>query len=136
LAGDNSAAPNPTSSEGIVNRKRLQIIAMACAMAVVATSCKKHGGYMTEPTVAVEAIKVTPQVIQFVTIGQSQQVVASIGPVNATDRSIRWESTDPAVASVDSVGRVTAKAVGSGVFITAYSHDGLHQASVNVSVNP
>ena len=86
--------------------------------------------------VPVEGVKVTPQVIQFPAIGETRQLVATISPANATDRAVVWASTDSAVASVDAVGLVTAKAAGSGVFITVYTHDGGHQASANVSVNP
>jgi uncharacterized protein YjdB len=86
--------------------------------------------------VPVEGVKVTPQVIQFSAIGETRQLAAVISPSNATDQAIVWESTDSAVATVDAFGLVTAKAAGVGVFITAYTHDGRYQASVNVSVNP
>jgi uncharacterized protein YjdB len=86
--------------------------------------------------VPVQGVKVTPQVIQFLAIGDTKQLVATISPANATDRAVVWESTDSAVASVNTVGLVTAKAAGSGVFITVYTHDGGHQASANVSVIP
>ena len=87
-------------------------------------------------TVPVEGVKVTPQVMQFFTIGESRQVSATIAPLDATDKALTWESTDTTVATVDAHGLVTAKATGVGVFVTAYTHDGHHQASVNVSVNP
>jgi uncharacterized protein YjdB len=86
--------------------------------------------------VPVEGVKVTPQVIVFPAIGETTQLSATVSPANATDKAIAWESTDPTVAAVDAFGRVTAMAVGSGVFITVSTHDGHHQASVNVSVNP
>jgi uncharacterized protein YjdB len=85
--------------------------------------------------VPVQGVKVTPQVIQFPAIGETRQVSAEVFPANATDRGIVWESTDPTVATVDAVGLVTAMAPGWGVFITAYTHDGGHQASVNVMVD-
>jgi uncharacterized protein YjdB len=84
----------------------------------------------------VEGVKVTPQVIVFPAIGETTQLSATVSPANATDKAIAWESTDSTVAAVDAFGRVTAMAVGSGVFITVSTHDGHHQASVNVSVNP
>jgi uncharacterized protein YjdB len=87
-------------------------------------------------TVPVEAVKLTPQVIVFPAVGESAQLFATVSPANATDKAIAWESTDSTVAAVDAFGRVTARAVGSGVLITVYTHDGHHQASVNVSVNP
>ena len=87
-------------------------------------------------TVPVQGVRVTPQVMQFFAIGESRQVSATIAPLDATDKALTWESSDSAVATVDSHGLVTAKANGVGVFVTAYTHDGHHQASVNVSVNP
>jgi len=95
-------------------------------------------GYPNPPTdtVSVQAVKVTPQVLQFPAIGITKQVVAQISPANATDQGIAWESTDTTVATVDAAGRVTARGAGAGIFITAYTHDGDHQASVNVSVIP
>ena len=74
--------------------------------------------------------------VEFSVVGETRNITATIYPANATDQAIQWESTDSTVATVDSTGRVTAKAVGFGVFITAYTHDGAHQASVNVAVNP
>ena len=85
--------------------------------------------------VPAQAVRVTPQVIQFSAIGETRQLVAVIFPLNATDQAIVWESTDSTVATVDATGLVTARAVGLGVFITAYTHDGHHEASVNVRVN-
>jgi len=86
--------------------------------------------------VFVQGVRLTPQVVQFLAIGETRQLLATVSPANATDQAISWESTDSSVASVDAAGLVTAKASGSGVFITVYTHDGRHQASVNVSVNP
>jgi uncharacterized protein YjdB len=87
-------------------------------------------------TVEVQAVKVAPQVLQLFAIGDSRQLSVDVLPTNATDKTVVWESTDPTVASVDAAGVVTAKAAGIGVFVTAYSRDRLHQASVNVSVLP
>lgn len=82
-----------------------------------------------------QAVRVTPQVVQFAAIGETRQLRATVVPADATDQAITWESTDSSVASVDAGGLVTAKAAGSGVFITVYTRDGRHEASVNVSVN-
>jgi uncharacterized protein YjdB len=81
-------------------------------------------------------VTVTPQVVQLLAIGETKQLAARISPVNATDQTLAWESTDPTVATVDGSGLVTAIGLGAGVFITAYTHDGRHQASTNVSVLP
>jgi len=86
--------------------------------------------------VLVEGIRVTPQSVQLSAIGETRQLTAAISPVNATDQAITWESADSAVASVDADGLVTARAAGTGVFVTAITHDGHHESSANVSVIP
>jgi uncharacterized protein YjdB len=86
--------------------------------------------------VRVQGVTVTPQVIQFLAIGETRQLAARIAPLNATDQTIAWESSDSTVATVDSTGRVTARGAGVGVFITAFTRDGRHEASANVSVLP
>jgi uncharacterized protein YjdB len=69
-------------------------------------------------------------------VGDTMQLGVQIAPANATDKAISWESTDSGVAVVDSGGLVTAISVGSAVFVTVFTHDGGHQASVNVTVTP
>jgi uncharacterized protein YjdB len=86
--------------------------------------------------VAVNGVVVKPQVAQLLTIGETRQLTATVSPLDATDRAVTWESTDPTVASVDANGVVTARSRGVGVFVTALTHDGHFQASVNVAVQP
>lgn len=117
--------------------RSLARLATVALLALSANACSSPGE--SDPPadpVPVLGVKVTPQSFVFQAIGETKQMIATISPANATDQAIAWESTDSTVASVDSVGLVTAKAVGSGIFITVFTHDGHHQASVNVSVNP
>jgi uncharacterized protein YjdB len=100
------------------------------------TGCSNPTQPDASAIVPVQGVTVTPQVIQLLAIGETKQLVARIAPVDATDQALAWESSDPAVATVDVSGLVTAIGVGAGVFITAYTHDGRHQASANVSVLP
>ena len=86
--------------------------------------------------VAVQGVRVKPQTLVFFGTGETKSLSATIDPANASDQSVIWESTDPSIASVDEFGKVTARAVGYDVFITAYTHDGNFQASCNVQVNP
>ena len=111
------------------------------ALLILSSYACDNPGQPSEPDppasiVSVQAVRVTPQAIQFLAIGETRQLLATVFPTNATDQAIAWESSDSSVASVNAVGLVTAKTAGAGVFITAYTHDGGHQASVNVSVNP
>ena len=86
--------------------------------------------------VLVDGVRVTPQSVQLSVIGETRQLTATISPLDATDQAITWESTDPAVVSVDADGLLTARAAGTGVFVTAITHDGHHESSANVSVVP
>ncbi len=109
----------------------------ATLLLLLAPAACGDSGPMADPSgtnVPVQGVKVTPQVVQLLAIGETRQIVATIAPANATDQAITWESSDPSVASVDPAGLVTANAAGAGVFITAYTHDGHHEASVNVTV--
>ena len=121
--------------------RRNLIAGLICSFAVSANACSNSDQPVNPPsappsTVAVQGVRVTPQLIQLNAIGETRQISATISPLNATDHTIVWESSDPTIASVDSVGRVTARAPGFGVFVTAFTHDGRYEASVNVSVVP
>ena len=112
--------------------------ALAIVITVLLSACGDAGPTQPDavPVVPVQNIKVTPQSVQLTAIGETKQLVASIGPANATDRAVTWESTDPSVASVDGSGLVTARSAGVGVFVTVITHDGNLQASANVGVFP
>ena len=58
------------------------------------------------------------------TEGESETLTATITPLNATgDKTVKWSSSNEAVAAVDSNGKVTAKKAGTAV-ITATSSNG------------
>jgi len=105
-------------------------------LTVGGTGCSNPTQPETSAIVPVQGVTVTPQVIQLLAIGETKQLAARISPLNATDQVITWESSNPAVATVDGSGLVTAIGVGAGVFITVFTHDGGRQASANVSVLP
>ncbi|ADL50747.1 Ig-like domain-containing protein [Clostridium cellulovorans] len=56
-------------------------------------------------------------------IGDKEQLFASVEPYNAANKNLLWKSDNPAVATVDSTGNVTAVAVGTAK-ITATTEDG------------
>ena len=41
-------------------------------------------------------------------IGDSDTLIATVHPENATDKSVNWTSSDSSVATVDNNGKVTA----------------------------
>lgn len=64
--------------------------------------------------------------------GESAALTAAVEPLEATNRSVTWTSSNTRVAAVDSRGRVTAMGQGTAV-ITASCRDGF-QAACTVTV--
>lgn len=74
------------------------------------------------------------QTLDLVT-GDSKTLVATVSPASATDKSVNWASDNPAVASVDSSGKVTANGVGTAN-IPVTTVDGNKTATCKVTVHP
>ncbi len=66
-------------------------------------------------------------------IGNVKQLIVAFTPSNATDRSIVWSSSNPAVAAVDQSGNVKAVAPGSAV-ITAQSATTSYKDTAQIEV--
>ena len=64
-------------------------------------------------------------------VGGSTQFTATVAPANATDRKVTWSSSDAKVATVDTNGKVSAKAAGT---VTVTAKAGGKTASVKVTV--
>jgi len=84
--------------------------------------------------VAVTGVSVNP-VTATIGLGSSQQLNAAIAPANATNKTVTWSSTNPAVATVNSSGLVTAVSAGTAT-ITATSQNGNKTATAVITVNP
>jgi hypothetical protein len=65
--------------------------------------------------------------------GATQQITATIAPNNATNKNVTWTSNNPAVATVNSTGLVTALASGTAT-ITATTQDGSKTATSTITV--
>ena len=60
-------------------------------------------------------------------VGESMTLTATIYPDDATYREVFWSSSDPAIATIDENGNITAMASGK-IIITATTQDGFEQA--------
>ncbi len=70
------------------------------------------------------------------TVGQSLRLTASASPANATNRAVKWTSSNKSIATVSSNGTVKARQAGS-VTITATAKDGSKaKKSVTILVKP
>ena len=65
--------------------------------------------------------------------GSTYTLEATVWPWNASDRTVTWISSDPAVATVDAKGNVTAKSLGECVITAASSLDPTKTASCTIS---
>ena len=63
----------------------------------------------------------------------SETLIATITPASATNKNVTWESSDDAIATVDSNGKVTAVKTGNAI-ITVTTEDGNKAATCTVTV--
>ena len=68
-------------------------------------------------------------------VGHSQSLGTTIAPANVTSHHKTWKSSNPAVATVDSVGKITAVKVGT-TDITVTATDGQKSAVCKLTVIP
>ena len=103
------------------------------------TATTANGGKTATVSVTVEKkiISVTGIAVdptsKTVTEGGIFTITAIVLPADADNKSVNWTSSDPAVASVDKTGKVTALTPGSTT-ITATTVDGGKTAKVSVTV--
>lgn len=85
-----------------------------------------------ENPIAVTGVTIDQMTLSLV-IGTSGQLVATVAPADAADKSVAWTSSNAAVATVDSNGNVTAVAAGTAT-ITVTTTDGAKTATCAVTV--
>ena len=83
-------------------------------------------------TVPVTGVSVSPTSVSL-RVGGTQNLQAQVRPTNASDTHVTWSSSNASVASVDSSGRVSAKAVGTAT-ITVTTRNGSFTATCAVTV--
>ena len=110
-----------------------QVVAMGPGEGTV-TVTTVDGGFtascavtVTPKFIAVESITLEPEPLEL-EVGQSATVKATVLPEDATDKTLSWESSNEAVATVDQTGKVTALKAGETILtvkdgnITVWGH--------------
>ncbi|MCL2028455.1 MAG: Ig domain-containing protein, partial [Bacteroidales bacterium] len=69
------------------------------------------------------------------TVGNTEQLTATVNPKNATNKNVTWASNNTSVATVSQSGFITAVSEGTAT-ITVTTTDGGHQAHCTVTVEP
>lgn len=113
-------------------KKMLRIAAALAALLAMTNfiGCKNDDDDDGDETVAVEKVEITSTETD-VEVGKTIILTAKVSPENATDKTVTWSSSDTAIATVDSTGKVTGVAVGTAT-ITAKA--GEKTAAVDVTV--
>lgn len=97
-----------------------------------------HTYLKIEPIIAPAATPVTGVTVApaslALTEGDSSMLTATVAPDNATNKTVTWTSSNPAVATVDANGKITAVAAGTAT-ITATTEDGGKTATCAVTVS-
>ncbi|MDE7386623.1 MAG: Ig-like domain-containing protein [Muribaculaceae bacterium] len=111
-----------------------KVTAVAVGKAVITASCGAVSANCTVTVVPTPAESITlSQLTAQLKVGEEFTLFAMVLPVAATDKTVTWSSSDEAIATVDSKGKVTAVAVGKAV-ITASC--GAVSATCEVTVLP
>ncbi|KUJ62435.1 hypothetical protein AR687_08255 [Flavobacteriaceae bacterium CRH] len=84
-------------------------------------------------TVAVTGVTVTPTTANL-SVGATQQLTPTVAPANATNKTVTYSSNNTGVATVNTLGLVTAIASGSAT-ITVTTQDGAKTATAVITVN-
>lgn len=87
---------------------------------------------VTVKPVAITGISLNKATLSLKT-GESDTLIATISPENATNKTVKWESSDTSVATVDSNGKVNALRKGTAT-ITVTTEDGSFTDTCAVSV--
>lgn len=125
---DNRATTTLTwssSNPSIVSISNATIKAESIGTAII--RCVASNGVFAQCVVTVTPIMVTNVSLNCSSLelieDETFQLIATVSPFNATNKNIKWESSDPNVAIVDSFGKITAISGGNCV-IQAVPEDG------------
>jgi uncharacterized protein YjdB len=84
--------------------------------------------------VAVTGVKLNKSAVSL-TVGNTETLIATVQPENATNQAVNWISSEPSVAVVSSGGTVTALSPGTAVVVVA-TVDGGRMTTCTVIVSP
>ena len=95
--------------------------------------CKKEPAEEPRPEkVPVSSVTLDKTALELVE-GNSQNLIATVSPSNASNKSVSWKSSNTAVASVSEEGKVTAIKAGTAI-ITVTTADGGKTATCRVTI--
>ena len=96
----------------------------------VVFSCRKG----EEASIAVSTVNLSATTLHL-QVGETRQLTATVLPVNATEQSLTWSSTNPYRVSVDNNGLVTALSQGTA-YVTAKAANGVRSSCLVTVTSP
>ena len=112
-----------------MKRRLIALFTILLSVSLIATySCKKE----KDKSVAVTEVRLDKTATTPFE-GDTEELMATVMPENATDKGIEWKSDNESVATVSQTGLVTALKDGSAT-ITVITNDGGFRASCEVTV--
>ena len=142
---DATISPSNASNKNVIWKSNASYIASVSADGLVTavgtgraviTATTSDGGYEAKCNVVVTQ-KVTGVVIDLVSarisVGNSTKLTATVQPSDAGNKSVKWESSNPKVASVNANGLVTAISAGTTT-VSVTTAEGGYTAFCNVTV--
>ena len=136
---ENQSVTWSTSDKSVVTVEDGTVTAIKAGEATVTVTANDKGSVKAECKVTVTAAKVAVTGVSLdkttltVAAGGNAKLTATVAPANATNKSVTWSSSDEAIATVDSEGKVTANAAGTAT-ITVTTKDGGKTAKCTVTV--
>lgn len=138
-AADTAVTFSTSNKSVAVINKSNQVVAVGNGSAVITLTTSNGKTAECRITVGtgeggtkVEDINISPT-MKVMNINDTFPLSVVITPTDATDKEVRWVSTNPDAFTVDSDGKVKAKAVGFGS-VVALSKSGCHLAFCNILV--
>lgn len=113
--------------------KKSLFILLAIFVALLATpSCKKEKGAEGPPAIIVSGVSVDKTPLGLM-VGDKVKLVATVFPVDATNKNVSYESDDNNIATVTQDGEICAVALGSTI-VWVTTEDGQFKAGCTVYV--
>lgn len=111
----------------------MRLFVNAVCLLIAFSSCKGNSSLSDESLfVAVTELSLDNTTLDL-KVGETKNLIATVTPKDATDKTVTWNSSDDKIATVDSTGKVTAVVAGSAI-ITATTSGGEKVAKCELNV--
>ena len=128
-----TVSTNAKGSTFIINGKVKELYTNVDITVNGSVTVEKTSGSGTVNGISVTGVKLDKSSVSL-KVGETTNLKATVSPSTATNKSVTWESSNTAVATVDQSGKVTAVSPGEAI-ITVKADGGNHTATCKVTVN-